>query len=342
MAAPVYLPLEILDRIIWFTIPDHNYLAYPASHITTKTLVTLLTVSSATSRAAKLLLYTHCLYIDTPWRLDALLTASLARPCPPVAVSCIQNLYLAPFPGRTIRDRKIINQITELFTLLGPSLKRLIINMPLRSHYPFEDVTEKLRPILRQGFEQLIHLEEFSSVRDELYLAYWDPQYSHIIPDLEDWDSDDFRHSINDYMFERWPKLRLLALYNGLYGRDLKYALGRMPRLEQIVLSRPDFDEDFVHGDWSSFARWHRDRLQFTLIESTDDASDVGLQKLTLEDQQPENQPNVWRYKAFVEEDKDPIPSVQKWSMQRMLDGSLWSLADHARSSPAELEMTFV
>ncbi|KAH0286405.1 hypothetical protein M436DRAFT_76750 [Aureobasidium namibiae CBS 147.97] len=342
MATSVYLPVEILSCIIWFTIPDHNYLAYPASHITTKSLVALLTVSRATSRIAKTLLYTHCLYIDTPWRLDTLLTASLANPRLPVLLSSIQNLYLAPFPGRMIRDRKIINQITELFTLLGPSLKRLIINMPLRSHYPFEDVTEKLRPILRQGFEQLVHLEEFCSVRDELYLAYWDPDYSHIIPDLEDYDFESIHYTINDYMFERWPKLRLLALYNGLYGRDLKNALGRMPRLEQIVLSRPDFDESFVHGAWSSFARWHKDRFRFTLIESTDDASDVGLQKLTLGDQPPENQPDVWKYKAFVEEDKDPISSVQKWSMQRMLDGSLWSLADHARPSPAELEMTFL
>jgi len=338
MAASVYLPVEILDRIIWFTIPNHNYLAYPASHITTKTLVTLLKVSRATSRAAKLLLYTHCLYIDTPWRLDTLLTAALAKPCPPVAASCIQNLYLAPFPGRTIRDRKIINQITELFTLLGPSLKRLIINMPLRSHYPFEDVTEKLRPILRQGFEQLIHLEEFSSVRDELYLAYWDPEYSHIIPDLEDWDSDDFNYTIYDFMFEQWPKLRLLALYNGLLSHRLRQALAEMPRLEQVVLSRPDFDESFVHGTWSMFACIYQYRFHFTLIETTDDASDVGMQKMTFEDQPPDKQPDFRRYKAFVAKDEDPISSVQKWTLQRMLDGSLWSLADHERPPPAVVE----
>lgn len=342
MAAPVYLPVEILNRIIWFTIPDHNYLAYPASHITTKTLVTLLTVSRATSRAAKNLLYTHCLYIDTPWRLDYLLTASLAKSCPPVAVSCIRNLYLAPFPGRTIRDRKIINQITELFTLLGPSLKRLVINMPLRSHYPEEDVTERLRPILRRGFEQLVHLEEFSSVRDELFLAYWNPEFSHIIPDLEDVDSDTFRYRINDFMFAKWPKLRLLALYNGLYSHDLKKTLASMATLEQVVLSRPDFDESFIHGMWSCYAYCCRDRLQFTLIESTDDASDVGLQKLSLEDQPSENQHNVWRYKAFVEKDEDPISSVQNWTLQRMLDGSLWNFSNVTGPPPAVVDETSV
>lgn len=338
MAAPVYLPVEILNRIIWFTIPDHNYLAYPASHIATKTLVTLLRVSRAASRAAKHLLYTHCLYMDTPWRLDTLLTASLAKPCPPVSLSCIRNLYLAPFPGRTIRDRKIINQITELFTLLGPSLKRLIINMPLRSHYPEEDVTERLRPILRRGFEQLVHLEEFSSVRDELFLAYWNPEFSHIIPDLEDYDFDTSRYRINDFVFERWPKLRLLALYNGMLGHNLKIALARMPRLEQIVLSRPDFDEGFVQGAWSRFARWYKYRFRFTLIETTDDASDVGIQKLTLEDEQQDEQPDVWRYKAFIEKDEDPISFVQSWSLQQMLDGSLWSLSNVAGPPPAVME----
>lgn len=342
MAAPVYLPVEILDRIIWFTIPDHNYLAYPASHITTKTLVTLLTVSKAASRAAKLLLCTHCLYIDTPWRLDTLLTASLAHPCPPIIVSCIQNLYLAPFPGRTIRDRQIINQITELFTILGPSLKRLIINMPLRSHYPEEDVTERLRPILRRGFEQLVHLEEFSSVRDELFLTYWNPEFSHIIPDLEDVDSDTLRYRINDYMFEKWPKLRLLALYNGLLSHGLKKALADMPRLEHVVLSRPDFDESFVDGSWSHYARYLRYRFRFTLIETTDDISEAGPQKTTFEDQLPDKQPKFCVYKAFVAKDENPISSVQNWSLQRMLDGSLWSLADHTKPLPAVVEETSV
>ncbi|THW44018.1 hypothetical protein D6D21_05082 [Aureobasidium pullulans] len=95
------------------------------------------------------------------------------------------RLYLSPFSGGTINERKVVEQITELFTILAPSLKRLIINMPLRSHYPQEDVVTKLRPILRQGFSLLTNLEEFSSVQDNLFLAYWDPAIDHVFPDDE-------------------------------------------------------------------------------------------------------------------------------------------------------------
>ncbi|THY82029.1 hypothetical protein D6C95_08897 [Aureobasidium pullulans] len=208
-----HLPVEVLDQIIQYIIPDANYLAYPSSHPTTKTLVSLITVSKATSHIAKLSLYTHCLYIDTPWRLDSLLTKSLSTSNCPIPLARIDRLYISPFSGRTIRERKVVEQITELFTLLAPSLKRLIVDMPLRSHYPQEDVTEKLRPILRRGFERLVNLEEFSSVRDELFLAYRNPAFEHVA-DPE----DDYELWKNDIMFEKWTKLRYLnvATHAGL------------------------------------------------------------------------------------------------------------------------------
>jgi hypothetical protein len=329
MAVQVYLPVEILNGIIWFTIPDHNYLAYPASHSTTKTLLALLTVSRAISRAAKFLLYTHCLYIDRPWRLDILLATSLAKPNPPISISCIHNLYFAPFPGFTIRDRKIISQITELFTLLGPSLRRLVINMPLRSHYPEEDVTDRLRPILRQGFEQLVHLEEFSSVKDELFLAYWNPELHDVIPDPTDDDFGPFENCLNDYMFEKWTNLRFLALYNCFADDELRKALARMPMLDRVVLSRLDYDEE--EGLWpDEMTLLHEDRFQFTLVDATGDATMAGLQKLTGTNLAPDTRSDVWRYNVFIDKDDDPISSVQNWSLEHMLDGSLWSLSDLA------------
>jgi hypothetical protein len=318
--AQSYLPVEILNRIIWFTIPDRNYLAYPASHSTTKTLLAFLTVSRATSRAAKILLYTHCLYIDASWRLDSLLSTSLAKLDPPISLSRIQNLYLAPFPGHTIRDRRIVSQVTELFTLLSPSLKRLVINMPLRSHYPGDDAIEKLRPILRKGFEQLIHLEEFSSVKDELYLAWWDPEVTDV-PNVQDDlnDDDGSEHWLNDFMFENWTQLRYLALYNCDLNDAFKLALASMSMLERVVLSRPDQGEE----------SWFDETLpQVTLIESSDHISDVGIQRMTSGSQPPDGQLDAWKYKLFVDKEEDPISSVQDWSVEHMLDGSIWSLPD--------------
>ncbi|KAK6004270.1 hypothetical protein QM012_009120 [Aureobasidium pullulans] len=311
------LPVELLDRIIWFTIPDLNYLAYPASHATTKTLLALCRVSRATSCTAKTLLYTHCLYIDKPWRLDLLLTRYFFQSNSPTLISRIENLYLSPFSGGTIREKKVVTQIAELFTLLGPSLKRLVNDMPLRSHYPEEDITDQLRPILRRGFEQLIHLEEFCSVKDELYLAYWDPTSSQQAHDDE----------VNDFMFENWRYLRRIALYNQMLDSDFRSALTRMPNLESIVLSRPDYEEDI--GSWMrDMGIVFRNRVHSTYIDTTETASEAGLRILHHTDVPEGTQFDTWSYGLLVGKEDDPISSVQDWSLRRALDGSLWCLPD--------------
>lgn len=313
----VDLPVELLDYIIRFTIPDSYYLAYPASHLTTKTLLALCTVSKATSRTAKTLLYTHCLYIDRSWRLDLLVTRSFAHPDSPILLSRMRNLYLSPFSGDTIRERKVVKQIKELFTLLCPSLKRLVINMPLRSHYPEEDVVDKLRPILRSGFEQLVHLEEFCSIEDELYLAYWDPtssQLAHI-------------NEVNDFVFEKWTKLRRLALYNQLFYSLFWAALARMPDLEKVVLSRPDYEAD--ENSWpGDVALLFGDRIQFTVVDATGKAPEAGLRSMRCTIESSEAQSDTWKYNLFTGDEPDEISAIQKWSLPCALDGSLWSLPD--------------
>ncbi|KAH0020089.1 hypothetical protein KCU78_g6579, partial [Aureobasidium melanogenum] len=313
----VNLPVELLDHIISFTIPDLDYLAYPASHPTTKTLLALCMVSKATNRTAKTLLYTHCLYIDKPWRLDLLLTKSFSQSDFSIPVSRIETLYLSPFSGDTIRERKVVTQIAELFTFLGPSLKRLVIDMPLRSHYPEEDITDQLRPVLRRGFEQLVHLEEFCSVKDELYLAYWDPTSSQQAHDDE----------VNDFMFEKWPKLRHLALYNQMLDSDFTSALARMPNLEKVVLPRPDYELDEMA--WSSdMAFLFGDRIQFTVVNTTDKPPEAGIRSMRCTIESSGVQSDTWKYNFLKGDDIDEIFAVQDWSLQCVLNGSLWSMPD--------------
>lgn len=313
----LYLPAELLERIIQFTIPDPDYLAYSASHPTTKTLVALCMVSRATNCTAKTLLYTHCLYIDKPWRLDVLLTRSFAQSNCLILVPRIKNLFLSPFSADTIRERKVVTQIAELFTLLGPSLKRLVIDMPLRSHYPEEDITDQLRPILREGFEKLIHLEEFCSVKDELYLAYWDPTVSQQAHDDE----------VNDFMFEKWPKLRRLALYNQMLDSDFMSALTRVSNLESIVVSRPDYEG--TESEWvRDMGMLFGDRVRSTYIKTTEVASEAGLRTHYVTGVPEGTQFDVWNYNLLLCKEDDPISSVQDWSLKRALDGSLWSLID--------------
>ncbi|KEQ99105.1 hypothetical protein AUEXF2481DRAFT_399802 [Aureobasidium subglaciale EXF-2481] len=333
----LHLPFEILDQIIHFTIPDPHYLAYPASHSCTKTLLSLSRVSKFTFQTARKLLYTHCLYIDAPWRLGSLVTA-LSHSNSTIPLSCPRNLYLSPFSGPTIRNREIVTNITVLFTILGPYLKRLVINIPLRSHYPEDDRTETLRPLLRQGFVKLVELEEFASVRDELYLAYWNPAFNHIpmIEEDEDEDNDDDDedqedHTITDFFPSYWPKLKHLALYNSVFDTTFMDALARMPLLNTVVLSRRDFGDD--EDDWLQL--WNAKvgaRVEITFIESTDVELEAGIKKLTFTDLPPhravDTSLGVWMCALYTPEDGDAIGDVQEWTLKRMLDGSLWSSSE--------------
>ncbi|CAD0113236.1 unnamed protein product [Aureobasidium uvarum] len=307
------LPVEIVDHIIRSTIPDTNHLAYPASDLTTKTLLAYLTVSKAASQTARSLLYIHCLYIDTPWRLDLLLRRSSLR----ASVSTIQRLYLSPFPGRTIRVRKVVNQIAELFTILSSNLKRLVVDMPLRSHYPEEDVTDQLRPILRKGFEQLVHLEEFCSIRDELYLAC---HVRALSPEVQ-------AEFINGFVFQKWTKLRRLALYNQMLDSEFRTALANMPNLDTVVLSRPDYDYDFRLNE--VIARFE-DHVKVVIVDATDDAAQAGMRKLSTDTDSPQDTlSNAWKLEFLIRKNQDSISAVQEWSLQRMLEGELWTLPEH-------------
>lgn len=142
--------------------------AFAPSSLQTKTLYTLLIVSSGVHATAKQLLYKHCLYIDSSERLQLLLCA-LTDPkkedsSVPV-LHCIKNMYLSPFPKKlahtdilhlmhlveSIDDLPITKWIYELFCLVSPYLKRLVIDIPLRPVHP-EDELLFIRPLLYNAF----------------------------------------------------------------------------------------------------------------------------------------------------------------------------------------------
>lgn len=100
--------------------------------------------------------------------------------------------------------------------------------MPLRSYYPDEQGAQNLRSLLRQAFISLHAIEEFVSVRDELYL-------STILP-------RDF--SLEPPVWTFWKRLRKLALYNLALDEELDGFINAMPELQVIVLTRPDMGED--------------------------------------------------------------------------------------------------
>lgn len=250
-----HLPAEILDLII-ANIPgsDHS-IALPTSHPVTRTLWSCLFVSKAMYASSLEELYRRCLYIDSAWRLRAMLRAYSSRqPIFGRSINPVQfksaastGLYLAPFTKDTIDERPVVDDIRKLFQLLDRHLRRLIIEMPLRSYYPDEPGSQNLRSTLRNAFLQLRNVQEFVSIRDELYLSTRIPGNPLVEPPV----------------WSMWPHLSRLALYNLCIDEDLTNSLATMLNLKELVLTRPDTEEDIDRQS----RHWHP-RIQVAVVNS--------------------------------------------------------------------------
>ncbi|KAL6858169.1 hypothetical protein ACO1O0_005625 [Amphichorda felina] len=119
----------------------------------------------------------------------------------------------------------IAKAVHAILVKVAPTLKRLIIDMPLRSLYPGDD-TRGVKPILRCAFEALVNMEEFVSIRDELFLSLSSN------PSVEEppvWET-------------AWPKLRHIALYNADLDTEntIWRSMAKQQHIELAVFTRPD------------------------------------------------------------------------------------------------------
>jgi len=203
-------------------VVDEDAIALPAHHVATRTLFALLTLNRATSKAARRLLLEHCLYIDYGWRLHAL--NRCLGGFPGTRASNIIQLFLAPFSSDTIDERPVVEGIQTLLDKIGLGLRKVVVDIPFRSHLPDEDVNTRLRPILRKAFTRLENVEEFISTNDELYL------------------DDTVLDTRQELLWFRWSNLRRLGLYNlDLSRRDVIEAITtKLPLLKVLVLARAD------------------------------------------------------------------------------------------------------
>ena len=128
-----------------------------------------------------------------------------------------------------LNDVPTARLVENILCHLAPVLKKLVIDMPLRTLWP-EDDAKGVRRMIRRGFEALENLEEFVSIRDELFLDIKEERPSR---ETLVWDS-------------HWPKLRHLALYNlDLDSIESMWdSLARVPHLETAIFTRPDLLED--------------------------------------------------------------------------------------------------
>ncbi|CAH0047614.1 unnamed protein product [Clonostachys solani] len=150
-----------------------------------------------------------------------------------------------PTPHPELQDLPVAVAVRDIFLAVAPTLKRLIINIPLRSLWP-EDDELGARALLRTGFEALINLEEFVSVQDELFLIT-----SNELPsdEVEVW-------------AKYWPNLRRLYLYDKFLEDAFWQDVMGCPQLDSVILGRPDgnhiSEPADIKRDWISTLAGHR------------------------------------------------------------------------------------
>lgn len=235
------LPLELIFSIIASLLGDPSIIHNP-SQSSTKALLSFTLVCRATYPVATNYLREQCLFIDNDRRLRDLIQtvestkhrvqgySGLATDVPGSltirpgsSLRPIASLYLSPF-GQSLDNQPTAIWIRELFYLVHPTLRRLVIDIPLRSLYPADDHLN-VRKTLREAFSLLTALEEFTSVRDELYLDILEPEW---------------RTERETPVWTLWPKLRKLALYNVDADERFWKSVREMRALDTVVLTRAD------------------------------------------------------------------------------------------------------
>lgn len=259
------LPPDILLMVIdCLTQPSSSLpIAYRPSHAVTRTLLAWCRVSRVTYPTALCALYSHCLYIDSSDRLRLLLQSlqqlstrasgqlNTRNHLPPVNIDRNLHSLFLDLPYQAIASYSVAENVYALFSRISPYLHRLVIDMPLR-RFCMEDDGPNTQPRLWEAFIQLVALEYFCSVRDELFMPRNGVENT---PDeLPVWSF--------------WPKLKVLALYNQDVGSRFFPFLASMKEIRTVVLMRPDrLDEVDIKSMWTNHRENITNQLNITLVD---------------------------------------------------------------------------
>jgi hypothetical protein len=209
------LPIELVLNIMTCSLPNAPDAILNAAHPTTKLLLSFSLVCRETRRLAVRYLAQHCVCLDSRFeRLDYYLQAALTQP----ALQRVTSLSLAPF-GTNIHDWGVCCSVRELLCCTCETLKKLVIDIPLRSITPSRDRLG-LRPVLREGFERLVNLEEFVNIQDELSLDVTEREQA--------------------FVWRKWPKLKRMALGGASLEPTFWRQVALHSSLEILFVTSPD------------------------------------------------------------------------------------------------------
>ncbi|KAH7017236.1 hypothetical protein EDB80DRAFT_772675 [Ilyonectria destructans] len=258
------------------------------------------------------------------------------------SASMSSSTYLFTSPLADVPTAIIVR---DILLALAPMLRSLVVDMPLRTLYPYYD-RGGVRPILRQGVRSSRTPRRIHDERNE--------------PEV--WATC-------------WPKLRRLAIYNPNMdpGDDIWVDMARLPHLELGVFTRADMhgiDGFGVKQEWvnavvgtrrragSNSENQHRDprTISLVFVEDFHTLVDFSSSGHTPEELDPNHCVDIRVLKIPEEEghmtpygEPNPIATCQSWIKDRAVNGcdikgkqlqvskTLYS-ANHASPLDAQIE----
>jgi hypothetical protein len=316
------LPPELLLLIIEAVMPPNPHLLFPASNITTRTLLALTRVSRVTYAQATRLLRQRCMFVDSSRRLaNILICMPRLVPSLPSVLSLrhITTLYLAPF-NDTLDDQPTAKWVRELFCEVSETLRRLVVHMPFGSLDPLDDHLN-VRRTLRDGFEQLQKLEEFTCVEEYPMLS---------VPNA------------HTDVWRLWPELKRLVLFGvPMDSHWLWWDIATLPKLEYVVLARPlrldavNIKHEYFHKLPREDVRLKRN-IKVVLMDLAYDLGTVKTEKWKEIDPEEKMEVEAFEVPISFYMDDSPLEVVTQWARRAALDGSIWKLDGTRVAMPGE------
>ncbi|KHO00146.1 uncharacterized protein MAM_02069 [Metarhizium album ARSEF 1941] len=305
-----YLPPELILQAMDCLVPCGRHVILPPKHIITKTLVALTTVSRATYTHASRLLRQHCVHIDSSQRLATYLLCvpRMVPTLPPVlSLGNVTSLYLGLF-GAPLDDQPTAECVRELLCEVSDSLRRLVVHMQFSSLDPLEDHVS-VRRTLREGFEQLTKVEEFTCLAEYPALS---------VPEA------------HTDVWRLWPDLKRLTLFGvPLDNHWLWWDIATLPELRHVVLAQPqrvdvaDIKDEYFHKLPRDDPRLGR-MMRIVLLDAAYKIGTVRTARWSEVD--PEGKMEVETYEVprpFYGDESDG-ELVTEWVRRGALDGTLW------------------
>ncbi|PHH72875.1 hypothetical protein CDD80_4199 [Ophiocordyceps camponoti-rufipedis] len=306
------LPPELLLRIVECVVPANPRALMPASHVVTKTLLSLTRVSRATHGHASRLLRQRCLFVDSSSRLACVLAcmARLVPTLPPVvSLRHVTSLYLAPFSSSLV-DIQTAERTSQLLCEVSETLRRLVVHMPFSSLDPMVDDHLAVRRTLRQGFEQLFWLQEFVCLGE--YPALTVPE-------------------AHTDVWRLWPNLRRLALFGvPVDSHWLWWDIATLPELSHVVLARPqhvestNIKDEYFHKLPRQDPRLGR-AIRIVLVEAAHEMAELDTARWRDIDPADLMTVEVYEVPVAYYGDETPQELVTGWVKRGALQGVLWS-----------------